>query len=160
MQSRRIKNMKKAPVSRRYPLISAAILLLVIVIAMTAGVYAEDDRFESLRELPVVEKEFNYTSPKKGGLKLTKNFPSAYRSDEQTVTVLFRFSNAIGMDTGARAELDFRDGTNVRDYAKEAMQWAVASGLINGDNGRLMADESITREQMAAIITRFVGLMK
>ena len=106
MLSRRIKKMKKAPVSRRYPLISAALLLLVIVIAMTAGVYAEDDRFESLRELPVVERE-----------------------DDP-------LHNTAG------------DRNIVRQ------DWT------NGDNGRLMADESITREQMAAIITRFAGLMK
>jgi len=85
--------------------------------------------------------------------------PGEKLTREQAVTILFRFAKAIGLDTGARAELNFPDAGNVRSYAKDAMQWAVAKGLINGDGGMLLPDGSATREQMATIIMRFVELI-
>ncbi len=75
---------------------------------------------------------------------------------EQAATILYRFAAACGFDTKARAELRFSDAGSVRSYSYDAVSWAVAKGLINGDNGRLLPDEAVTREQMAAIIMRFV----
>ena len=75
---------------------------------------------------------------------------------EQAAVILFRFAKAIGMDTEARAELGFSDKGSLRSYAYDAMQWAVAKGFINGDGGKLLPGEPVTREQMAAILMRFI----
>ena len=81
-------------------------------------------------------------------------------SREVTVTLFFRYANKIGLDTTQRASLDgFDDSHTVRDYSREAMEWAVAVGLIRGDDGSLNPDGLANREQLAAMVTRFVKLM-
>lgn len=82
-------------------------------------------------------------------------------SREQMITIMFRYAEKIGMDVSKRASLTgFRDHRNVRDYSKAAFEWAVAEGLITGDDGRLNVDDSADREQFATLVTRFVTLMQ
>ena len=45
-------------------------------------------------------------------------------------------------------------------YAQEAMQWAVANGLIAGMDGRLVPQGSATRAQVATMLMRFAELLK
>lgn len=78
---------------------------------------------------------------------------------EQIVTVLYRYAQRKGMDVSASVPLDFPDSDQIDPYAKEAMQWAVAVGLIKGDNGYMHAFYGTTREQMATLIMRFVNMM-
>ena len=63
-----------------------------------------------------------------------------------------------GYDTSARASLkDFADAAKVSDYAADAMQWAVANGILNGTDGkRLDPAGSATRAQCAAMLVRFL----
>ncbi len=79
---------------------------------------------------------------------------------EQAVTMLFRYANKIGLDTTKRASLDsFPDAGNVLDYGRDAMEWAVAVGLINGNDGMIDPEGSTDREQLATMLMRFVKLM-
>ncbi|MEI3220236.1 MAG: S-layer homology domain-containing protein [Lachnoclostridium sp.] len=50
----------------------------------------------------------------------------------------------------------FPDGEKVNGFAADAASWAVAEGLISGDKGRLLPQESINRVECAAIIQRFM----
>ena len=78
---------------------------------------------------------------------------------EQAVTMFYRYANKIGLDTTARASLAaFPDAGSVRAYSKDAMEWAVAVGLINGDEGRIRPEGSADREQLATMVMRFVKL--
>jgi hypothetical protein len=78
---------------------------------------------------------------------------------EQAVTMFYRYANKIGLDTTQRATLaSFPDAGSVRDYSRDAMQWAVAVGLINGDEGKIKPEGSADREQLATMIMRFVKL--
>lgn len=43
------------------------------------------------------------------------------------------------------------------NWAKEALEKAVANGLLLGDNGKIMPDSPLTRAQMATIIVRVFG---
>lgn len=84
---------------------------------------------------------------------------------EQLVTMLYRYAQAIGTDTKASAGLgSFPDGNSVSDYAKTAMQWAVAEGFISGRNqngGKYIAPNgTATRAEVAAVLTRFVEYLK
>jgi len=82
-------------------------------------------------------------------------------SREQMITIMYRYAEKIGMDVSKRASLTgFRDNRNVRDYSKAAFEWAVAEGLITGDDGRLNVDDPADREQFATLVTRFVTLMQ
>ena len=82
---------------------------------------------------------------------------------EQLATILFRYTKLFEMDPPQRADLDsFPDSNKVQAYAVDAMQWAVARGLINGvyDNSTeqtlLRPENSATRGQVATILMRFL----
>lgn len=75
---------------------------------------------------------------------------------EQIAVILYRYAQYRGYDTSVKADIDtFPDAGSVSGYAKEAMQWAVAAGLIKGDNGCLVPQGTANRGECAAIIVRF-----
>ena len=83
--------------------------------------------------------------------------PNASVTREQMVTILHRYARAHDVDVDARDDLSaFSDADSVSDYARDAMQWAVAAGIINGSNGRLIPQSSATRAQVAAILYRYL----
>ena len=77
---------------------------------------------------------------------------------QDLATILYRYAKAAGYDVSAAGSLSsFPDAGKVSDYAKEALQWAVGAGLVNGmDDGTLNPLGNATRAQVAAIMTRFV----
>lgn len=76
---------------------------------------------------------------------------------QQMATILYRYAQYRGYDTSARLDLDaYPDAGSVDDYAKEAMQWAVARGIISGDQGMLKPNGTAIRAESAAIIVRFL----
>ena len=83
---------------------------------------------------------------------------------QQLAAFLFRFAETMGYDVTARADYSsMLNADKVSSYAKEAMQWAVGSGLISGSdktvNGVAVKDlnpkGTTTRAQLAAILQRF-----
>ena len=76
---------------------------------------------------------------------------------EQMVVMIYRYANYLKKPTTVRADLSgFSDADDVNDYALEAMQWAVARGLIQGDNGRINPQGNANRAECATIIMRFI----
>ena len=86
---------------------------------------------------------------------LFKPFESATR--EQLATILHRYAEVMGLESGARADLStFADGAKVSVFARESMQWAVGSKLIKGKTGGLLDPQGeISRAECAVIFTRF-----
>ena len=83
--------------------------------------------------------------------------PNADITREQLVTMLYRYA---GSPT-ANGKLDnFSDSASVSSYAADAMQWAVANGIVNGSNGKLNPQNNATRAQVAAILMRFCEMSK
>ena len=79
---------------------------------------------------------------------------------EQIATILYRYTQTLGVEMAEGAALtSFPDGSSVRAYAKEAMEWAVAEELINGivSGGitTLSPQATATRAQLATIISRY-----
>ena len=83
---------------------------------------------------------------------------------QQLAAFVFRFAGVMGYDTTAREDYSsMSNADQVSGYAKEAMQWAVGSGLISGSqktvNGVTVKDLNpkgdTTRAQLAAILQRF-----
>ena len=73
------------------------------------------------------------------------------------VVMIYRYANYLKKPTTVRADLSgFSDADDVNDYALEAMQWAVARGLIQGDNGRINPQGNANRAECATIIMRFI----
>ncbi|MBE6927276.1 MAG: hypothetical protein E7467_02085 [Ruminococcaceae bacterium] len=92
-----------------------------------------------------------------GGVGNNKFDPNGNITREQMAAILYRYANSNGIDTSARADLsNFPDGNRVSAYANEAICWAVAEGLINGSDGKLLPQGNATRAQVAAILMRFI----
>ena len=83
--------------------------------------------------------------------------PNANITREQLVTMLYRYAGSPKAD----GQLDsFSDAASVSTYAADAMQWAVANGIVNGSNGKLNPQNNATRAQVAAILMRFCEMSK
>ena len=92
------------------------------------------------------------------GISETEFAPNAPMTREQLAAVLYRYAQYLGRDTSKAAELnEFTDRGDVSGYAREAMAWAVAEGLLTGVGGsRLAPTAPATRAQVAEILYRFL----
>lgn len=79
-------------------------------------------------------------------------------SREQLAAILYRYAQQKGYDVSAAAELTaFADGDSVSAYAKTAMAWANAAGLVQGvSENRLAPQNGATRAQVATVLMRFL----
>lgn len=86
--------------------------------------------------------------------------PGDYINREQMAVMMYRYAQSKGYDTSSRADFSgFSDGAYVSDFAVEAMQWAVGTGIISGKDRetRLDPQGNANRAECATIITRFVS---
>ncbi|ATW26161.1 chitobiase/beta-hexosaminidase C-terminal domain-containing protein [Candidatus Formimonas warabiya] len=81
--------------------------------------------------------------------------PGGEITRQDMVTLLYRSLDLLGElpegDNGARLS-GFADGTEISDYAKEAMEALVKGGIITGSNGKLDLKGRSTRAQMAQVL--------
>ena len=78
---------------------------------------------------------------------------------EQMAVMMYRYAKTQGCDVSASVALgNYKDGANVSGFAKQAMQWCVAEGIITGKyNGtQLDPQGNAIRAECATIIRRFV----
>ncbi len=81
--------------------------------------------------------------------------PSIEISREQVAVILFNYTKS---ETVAENHLEnYPDSDSVSAYALDAMNWAVASGLIHGNTGRLLPQGTATRAQIATILMRYLS---
>jgi|GEM_PF-6505447 len=78
-------------------------------------------------------------------------------SRQETFTILFRYAQKLGKvgEAYAVSLADFSDVADVADWALNAVNWGVASGLIEGANGALEPVRAITRASLATLLTRW-----
>ncbi len=82
---------------------------------------------------------------------------------EDMVVIMYRYCKMKGLVSGGRADLShFPDADQISGYAKEAVRWAVANGIINGRSNTGMLDPkgNASRVETAAIIQRFMTKIK
>ncbi|MBE7025098.1 MAG: S-layer homology domain-containing protein, partial [Ruminococcaceae bacterium] len=95
-----------------------------------------------------------------GGIVLgdseTTFHPESPVTREQLATVLYRYVSAKkGIDTGETSLSAFRDAGEISDWAREAVSWSYAAGLIQGmENNTLAPGGTVTRAQMATVLMR------
>lgn len=78
--------------------------------------------------------------------------PTGYITREQLVTMLWRCKGSPAVEF----ELTAPDAGEISDWALEAMRWAAATGLIEGDEfGNLTPTATSTRAQAATFMLRF-----
>ena len=87
--------------------------------------------------------------------------PDGSVTREQMATILYRYTQKVGIDTSKHTELSaFPDASRVSAYARAPMQWVVAEGVIGGsrENGQdwLNPQGNATRAEVATILMRFI----
>ena len=86
--------------------------------------------------------------------------PDGAVTREQLATFLYRYAAFRSYDVSARADLSrYTDAEQVSNYAKDAMSWAVAAGIISGNkiDGAVVLDAqgAANRAQIATVLMRF-----
>lgn len=78
-------------------------------------------------------------------------------SRQQLAAILYRYARMKGADSGRRALLeDYRDAAQVSSYAREALSWALAEGILQGTKeGKLLPQGQAARGQTAVLLDRF-----
>ena len=85
-----------------------------------------------------------------------KFMPNGDITREDLAVMLYRYADYKRYDTDDAADLSkFADADDVSAYAVEALEWAVAEGIINGTDKGLNPQGTTTRAEAAAMIMRF-----
>ena len=86
--------------------------------------------------------------------------PHAPLTRESLAVLLYRYAEQQGLDLSARSELSgFADSGAVSAWAEEALAWACANGLLEGDGGSLRPGATCTRAEASVILERFAALL-
>ena len=82
--------------------------------------------------------------------------PDAPCTRAQAVTFLFRGAIANGLEAVTLQELvsGFSDAASLPGYAVSAMNWALANGIVQGNGGVLMPNNTCTRGQIVTFLYR------
>ena len=82
--------------------------------------------------------------------------PDAPCTRAQAVTFLFRGAIANGLEAVTLQELisGFSDAASLSGYAVSAMNWALANGIVQGNGGALMPNNTCTRGQIVTFLYR------
>ena len=91
------------------------------------------------------------------GYSSTKFGPNDKITREQLTTLFYRYAKFVNANTAVTVDLEgYEDWHNTSSWAREAMQWAVAIGLVQGTGEKqLSPGGNATRAEVAAILTRF-----
>lgn len=73
---------------------------------------------------------------------------------EQLVTFLYRYA---GKPEYEASDKEFTDSDSVSSWAEDAMNWAIANGLINGMDGAINPQGAASRGQVAQILMNFIN---
>lgn len=95
------------------------------------------------------------------GVSSTAFAPERSISRQEMMTMLWRYAkNVEHRDVSASGDLtQFTDGTTVAGWAKDAMSWALAEGLLTGyPDGTVQPETCAVRAQAAAIFCRYLAI--
>ncbi len=82
--------------------------------------------------------------------------PNGGVTRQELAVMLWR---SAGSPEGTAEMSAFSDGGEVAEWASAAMRWAVANGVLNGDNGALKPSAPASRAEVAAMLMRFCEKM-
>ncbi len=90
------------------------------------------------------------------GYSKTKFAPDGKLTREQIAAIMYRYAKFKGADVSSRADLSgYSDKAKIHSYAKNAVSWAVAIGIIKGVTAKKLDPRgNATRAQVATILLR------
>lgn len=76
---------------------------------------------------------------------------------EQMAVMMFKYAKACDYDLSTGKEMTFADEASISPWAKEAMDWAVSTGILSGRTGGIADPQgATTRAEASAIMERFI----
>lgn len=80
---------------------------------------------------------------------------------EQLAVFLYRYATQyLGKNAPCTGDLtQYPDASEVSNYARDALSWAVGAGLVNGKDGKLAPLDKTNRAEVATILQRFNTLL-
>lgn len=92
------------------------------------------------------------------GIGENKFAPNSNITREQIALIMYNYSNLHSLDTTeSKSAESFKDASDVSDWSKKAVEWAVGSGLLSGKgDGILDPKGNATRAEIATILMRYV----
>ena len=88
-----------------------------------------------------------------GGTSATTFSPDAPVTREQLSTFFYAFAKNRELDISASADLSkYTDSGDISPWAKTAVEWAVAEGLISGMSATTLSPKTVTTRAQAAVI--------
>lgn len=92
------------------------------------------------------------------GTSDTSFSPNMKITREQLATILYRYAQSEGMSTIDKADLNkFSDQNKISSWAREAMSWSVAIGIINGTSETTLSPKGdAQRCQAATMLVRYI----
>ena len=102
---------------------------------------------------------WGYSTGVVNGTSETSFSPDANVTREQVAVILYRFAAENGEDVSATTDLaaQFADAADISGYATDAMSWAVATGILNGDGTAVHPQNQATRAELAAMLMRYLS---
>lgn len=84
--------------------------------------------------------------------------PNQNLTRQQLALILFQYANMERASTEERANLEgYSDQASVAAWGREALEWAVAEGLISSRGNNMLApNESVTRAECACVLRAFL----
>lgn len=98
------------------------------------------------------------------GTEDNRFLPGELVTREQIAVMLYRYAQYKGLISAEDINPDLSDYTDqgqISDYARSAIQWAVAAGILKGSgDGTLHPQDTATRAEVAAMIMRWAEQME
>lgn len=87
--------------------------------------------------------------------------PDVAITREQLAVILYRYAAFCGRDVKkGKASLEFADADSISEYAQEAMEYAVATGIVGGTDKKLLSPKkTATRAEVSTMIMRFAEVI-
>jgi hypothetical protein len=83
--------------------------------------------------------------------------PDAPITREQLAVMLHNYAKFAGFDLSAAGAWEFADADSISSWAKDALSWAVGTGILTGKPGNLIdAKGFATRAEVATVLQRFI----
>ena len=88
--------------------------------------------------------------------------PAAPVTRQDATVILYGYAQLLGGETQSTTyPLNrFPDGWDTSTYARDAMAWAIAQGIFQGSDGKLLPRDTLTRAQAASILHSFANALQ
>lgn len=88
--------------------------------------------------------------------------PLAPLTRQDAAVILYGYAQLLGGETQSTTyPLNrFPDGWDTSIYARDAMAWAIAQGIFQGSDGKLLPRDTLTRAQAASILHSFANALQ